>query len=142
MTSRQLAILLIEDNEDDVYFMELALSRAHLEPPIHIADNGQDALDYLSGAGKYADRNVHPLPQCIFLDLKLPFIDGFEILEWIQGQPALRNIPVIILTSSPEEADRQRARQLGARAYPVKPPTPEMLLDALKASPGCLPESR
>ena len=139
MISQRSRILLVEDDEDDVFLMQRAMSRANLDLPMHVAINGQDAIDYLSGTGKYNDRASYPLPLCIFLDLKLPFIHGFEVLQWIRGQPLLRHISVLILTSSPEESDRARAKALGAKAYLVKPPTPESLLEALKFFPQCAP---
>lgn len=131
MIPKYKGMLLVEDDENDVFFMEWALSKAKLDRPVHVAINGQDAIDYLSGAARYADRDVYPLPRWIFLDLKLPFVHGFEVLEWIRSQPNLFNISVFVLTSSPEQRDRNRAAQLGAKAYLVKPPKPQMLLDLL-----------
>jgi CheY-like chemotaxis protein len=131
--SRELPIiLLVEDDEDDVFLMERALSQTRLEVTMHIATNGQEAIDYLSGNGPYGDRAAHPLPALIFLDLKLPFVNGFEVLEWMRRQPALSDIQVLVLTSSPEDRDRQRAQNLGVKAYLVKPPTPQMLLEAFR----------
>lgn len=126
-------IFLMEDDEDDAFIMKRAMSKANLNPPIHTARDGGEAIDYLSGAGKYADRASHPLPHFIFLDLKLPYVSGFEVLEWIRNQPTLHQMEVFILTSSPEARDRQRAEQLGASGYLVKPPTPQMLLEVLKS---------
>ncbi|MDB6065840.1 MAG: response regulator receiver protein [Pedosphaera sp.] len=137
MLEQRRGILLVEDDDNDVFLMKRAMSKARLDPPMHIAVNGQEALDYLQGKGRYADRDVHPIPQCIFLGLKLPFVDGFEVPEWMRKQPSLSEISVFILTSSPEDRDRQRANQLGAKAYLVKPPTPEALIQVLKASPEC-----
>jgi CheY-like chemotaxis protein len=131
--SRELPIiLLVEDDEDDVFLMERALSQTRLEVTMHIATNGQEAIDYLSGNGPYGDRAAHPLPALIFLDLKLPFVNGFEVLEWMRSRPALSDIQVLVLTSSPEDRDRQRAQNLGVKAYLVKPPTPQMLLEAFR----------
>jgi CheY-like chemotaxis protein len=140
MSSPRSRILLVEDDENDVFFMQRAMTRANLEPPMHVAVNGQEAIDYLSGAGKYTDRAAYPLPLCIFLDLKLPFVNGFEVLEWMGQQPPLNHISVLILTSSPEDRDRQRALQLGAKAYLVKPPTPDTLRQALELFPQCAPD--
>jgi CheY-like chemotaxis protein len=131
MTQEKHCVLLVEDNEDDVFLLKRAMSKADLDVRINVASDGQEALDYLAGAGNYADRATHPLPECVFLDLKLPFVHGFEVLEWIRNQPTLAHITVFVLTSSPEDRDLQRARQLGAKGYLVKPPTPQMLLQAL-----------
>src|SRR2546423_3708251 len=139
MTPNSNLILLVEDDENDVFLMERAMSKAGLSLPMHVAVNGQDAIDYLSGTDKYSDRDTYPLPICIFLDLKLPFVNGFEVLEWLRGQPALAGISVFILTSSPEERDREKARELGAKCYLVKPPPPEMLLEAMRMLPACVP---
>lgn len=124
-------ILLVEDDENDVFLMNRALTKANLKVSLQIATNGREAIEYLSGTGKFSDRKAFPLPSSIFLDLKLPFVHGFEVLEWIRKQPALANINVFILTSSPEERDRQRARELGVKGYLVKPPTPPILLQVL-----------
>ena len=125
-------ILLVEDNEDDVFFMRRALTRANLQFNLAVASDGQQALDYLAGNGRYSDRTRHPLPALVFLDLKLPYVHGFDVLEWTRRHPSLKDLPVIVLTSSPEERDRQRARELGAQAYVVKPPTPQSVLDAVR----------
>ena len=132
MSPERRIILLVEDDEDDVFLMERALSQTRLEVPMRIATNGQEAIDYLSGKGPYGDRAAHPLPALIFLDLKLPFVNGFQVLEWMRSQPGLSDIQVLVLTSSPEDRDRQRAETLGVKAYLVKPPTPPMLLEALR----------
>lgn len=131
MTTQSHAILLVEDDENDVFLMNRALTKANVAKPIHVAINGRDAVDYLGGQGIYSDRSAYPLPNCIFLDLKLPFVHGFEVMEWLRKQPALNNIHVYVLTSSPEDRDRDRAKALGARAYLVKPPTPQMLTEVL-----------
>lgn len=120
-------ILLVEDNEDDVFIMRRALKKIGDPYPMQVAITGREALEYLQGAGKFGDRAAYPLPSLIFLDLKLPFVHGFEVLAWIVQQPGLKDIPVLILSSSPEEKDREKARQLGAKAFLVKPPTPEMM---------------
>ncbi len=124
-------ILLVEDSEDDVFLMKRALKESNILNPLQIAVHGQHAIDYLAGTGKYADRVQHPLPSLIFLDLKLPFKHGFEVLQWIREQPGLAAILVIVLTSSSEERDIQQAYRLGARSFLVKPPTPEMLVELM-----------
>jgi len=124
-------ILLVEDNEDDVFLMKRALKEADILNPLQLAVHGQHAIDYLAGTGKYADRVQHPLPSLIFLDLKLPFKHGLEVLRWVRAQRSLDTILVIVLTSSSEEFDIQQSYHLGARSFLVKPPTPEMLLELM-----------
>ncbi len=132
-------ILLVEDNEDDVFLFQRALQKADLDARMQVVRDGEEAIAYLSGTGKFGNRTAYPLPTCIFLDLKLPFVNGFEVLDWMRQQPALKNIDVIILTSSGEERDQRRADALGARGYLVKPPTAEMLLQMGEIFPACSP---
>ena len=124
-------ILLVEDDENDVFFMRRAIQKANLNVSMQVAMDGQSAIDYLDGNGDYSDRTKYPLPRAVFMDLKLPYVHGFEVLAWIRQKPSLRDLPVMILTSSPEDRDRQEAEKLGAQAYCVKPPTREMVLDVL-----------
>src|SRR4051812_28005161 len=95
-------ILLVEDNEDDVFLMTRALKAAGIANPLQIVEDGQQAIDYLKGAGRFADRNTYPMPAIVFLDLKLPIMMGLEVLEWIRGEPGLSDIVVVVLTSSNE----------------------------------------
>jgi CheY-like chemotaxis protein len=120
-------ILLVEDNEDDVFIMERALMKLPLAHKLYIAEHGGVAIDYLGGAHQYSDRISYPIPDLILLDLKMPVANGFDVLNWLNTQPQLKDIPVVILTSSSEPKDRQKADQLGAKTLLVKPPTPEML---------------
>ena len=121
-------LLLVEDNPDDIFLMRRALKKTGLELPVQIVTDGKQALDYLSGSEHYADRQRFPRPTWVFLDLKLPYLNGFEVLEWIRSDADHRDLDVVILTSSPEERDKETARRLGAKAYLVKPPTMESLL--------------
>jgi|GEM_PF-925647 len=119
-------IVLVEDNEDDIFFMRRALKGAGITAPVRVLTDGQQASDFLTSAGTGGAGNL-PAPGLVFLDLKLPYCTGFEVLEAMRRQGTLENTQVVILTSSPEERDRRRARELGAAAYLVKPPTPAML---------------
>jgi CheY-like chemotaxis protein len=127
------SILLVEDNEDDIFVMKRALKLTGINNPLQVVMDGQGALDYLSGEGKYGDREQFPLPVIILLDLKLPYISGFEVLRWIGEQSAVKSIPVIILTSSAEHPDSERAYSMGALSYLVKPPTVEGLQSMMKS---------
>ena len=122
-------ILLVEDSEDDVFIMKHALKQAQITNPLQVVTTGQAALDYLSGANQYADREIYPLPFIVFLDLKLPYVHGFEILAWMRPRGELSSIVVVVLSSSAEERDHERAYALGARSYLVKPPTAQTLKD-------------
>jgi CheY-like chemotaxis protein len=127
------AILLVEDNEDDVFLMKRALKEAGISNPLFVVEDGQQAVDYLSGIAQFADRERFPLPAIVFLDLKLPFKSGCEVLEWIRGQNVLRSLVVVVLTSSEEPGDLSRSYKLGANSYIVKPPTSEQLTDLAKS---------
>lgn len=132
MSSRNMIILLAEDDDNDVFFMKRALQKAEITYPLHIVNNGQETVDYLAGIGKFHDRNRYPLPTLMFLDLKMPFLDGFEVLAWLQSQPALKKITAVVLTSSSEERDRKKAAELGAKGYFVKPPSVETVKEIIK----------
>ena len=127
------AILLVEDNEDDVFFMKRALQGANVVNPLFVVEDGQEALDYLGGAGKFADRDNYPLPVVVFLDLKLPYISGHDVLAWTRRQKDFESLVVIVLTSSNEASDLSRCYALGANSYLVKPPTPDQLEDLARA---------
>lgn len=127
------AILLVEDNEDDVFLMKHALASAGVTNPVHVAETGSLAVDYLSGAGKFGDRGKYPLPAVVFLDLKLPLMSGHEVLAWLRAQRHLEGLIVVVLTSSNEPSDLRRSYSLGANSYLVKPLTARQLLDLAKA---------
>lgn len=127
-------LLLVDDDEGDLFLLQRALQKANLTFPERIATNGEEAIDYLSGNGPFADRTAFPIPRAVFLDLKMPFVSGFEVLEWLRTQPQLASVPVFVLTGSSIERDRQRALELGARQYLTKPPTPDILLHLLRPS--------
>jgi CheY-like chemotaxis protein len=125
-------ILLVEDSEDDVFFMERAIKLAGGRTSLKVAKDGQIAVDYLSGVREYADRKEYPLPSLVLLDLKLPRVPGLEVLRWIRGRPELQTLPVVILTSSGERADLERGYRLGANSFMVKPSESDDLLGLAK----------
>ncbi len=125
-------ILLVEDNRMDVELTLDAFREARLGNTIHVAWNGQEALDYLFGHDEYADREVYPLPDLILLDLKMPGIDGHEVLRQIKETPILKRLPVVILTSSKEEGDRALSYDCGANSYLVKPVSFEGFLTVVR----------
>ena len=129
-------ILLVEDNRMDVELTLDAFQEARLLNTIHVSPNGQDALDYLFGRGKYTDRLTYPMPSLVLLDLKLPGVDGFEVLRQVKSAPILRRLPVIILTSSKEEGDRALTYDIGANSYIVKPVSFNGFLDVIRQIEG------
>ncbi len=118
-------VLIVEDNEDDRELLARAFRRAKVSVPLRFAEDGEQALAALAAAGSAADPARLAV---VLLDLKLPRRSGFEVLEWIKDHPTLRRVPVVVLTSSKESVDLQRAYDLGANSYLVKPAQPEMLL--------------
>ena len=126
-------ILLVEDNEDDAFFMRQALKDAGIANGLQHVEDGKAAVDYLAGTGKYADSDQYPIPMVVFLDLKLPLRSGHDVLAWIRAQPEFQKLVVIVLTSSDETVDLKRSYQLGANSYIVKPPTAAQLLDLANA---------
>jgi len=114
-------ILLVEDREEDVILLRRAFTKANFLNPIQVVSEGDEAIAYLQGAGKYADRSEYPLPKLVLLDLKMPRKDGFEVLQWIRQQPGLSAIRVVVLTASDTVRDVNRAYQLGANSFLTKP---------------------
>lgn len=122
MDNHQFTVLLVEDDLNDIFLVKRAFKKARIQNPLQVVTDGSEAIDYLRGDGKYADRQVHPVPRLIVMDIKMPRKTGFEVLEWVKGQSHhLRRIPVIIVSSSESTEDINRAYELGANAYMVKP---------------------
>jgi CheY-like chemotaxis protein len=125
-------VLLAEDNSTDALMVQRAFKKANLLNPVQVVDDGDKAVAYLAGDGPYADREKYPLPVLLLLDLKLPRRSGLEVLEWLRQQPAIKRLPVVVLTSSKENADINRAYDLGANSYLVKPVDFDPLLELVK----------
>jgi CheY-like chemotaxis protein len=128
----QQTVLLVEDNRDDVLLIERAFKKAHVVNPLQVVRDGEQAIAYLSGEPPYSDRQKHPLPALVLLDLKLPRKSGLEVLAWLRQQPGLKRLRVVVLTSSKEAVDVNRAHELGANSYMVKPVQFNDLLDMVK----------
>lgn len=125
-------ILLVEDEPNSVFFFEHAAKEAGVTNPLHVAKDGQEALDYLDGLGEFADREKHPLPCLVILDLKLPRVSGFEVLKHLRETAETRMLPVLMLTSSASDEDVARAYVLGANGYLVKPSKLEKLVEIVE----------
>src|SRR3954465_14760736 len=114
-------ILVAEDDEDYVILIKQVFARAHIPNPIHVVWNGEEAISYLKGTGKYSNRDEYPLPDIFLLDLKMPRVNGFEVLKWVRAQPSLSALRILVLTSSDRIRDVNEAYQLGANSFLVKP---------------------
>jgi two-component system response regulator len=125
-------ILLVEDNPSDIGLTRRALAKSHVANELVVAEDGQDALDYLLGGGAYAGRDVTQLPTLVLLDLKLPRVDGLEVLRRIRTETLTRRLPVVILTSSKEEQDLATSYDLGVNSYIRKPVDFEQFAQAIE----------
>jgi CheY-like chemotaxis protein len=114
-------VLLVEDFADDVFWMLRAWKKEGLTASLQVVNDGRMALEYLTGKGKYADREKHPTPSLILLDLKLPYIMGLDVLKWMRDRQEFRTLPVIILTTSALQQDVDDAYHRGANGFLVKP---------------------
>ena len=120
-------ILLVDDSSDDIFLVRTAFENAKIVNPIQEAHNGDEAIAYLQGEPPFDDRSKFPLPAVMVLDLNMPRRTGFEVLEWLRTQPGLKRLTVIILTASLREEDVDRAFDLGANSFLVKPSSIEGL---------------
>ncbi len=131
--SKTLTILMADDDEDDRILAQDAMKESRVLNELYFVEDGVELLAYLNGEGKYANRDSYPLPGLILLDLNMPKKDGREALSEIKNNPALRRIPVVILTTSKAEEDMLRGYDLGAASYITKPVTFDSLVELMKA---------
>jgi CheY-like chemotaxis protein len=121
MAPDRAVILIVDDWEDDILLIQRAFLKGNIQNPIHAVRSGEEAVAYLKGEGKYSHRDEYPLPGLILLDLKMPGMDGFEVLKWIRREPGLKATRVIVLTASNLMRDVNEAYRLGANSFLVKP---------------------
>src|SRR4051812_5741045 len=114
-------VLLVEDREDDVLLIRKAFERVKMDTAIQVVRDGEEAIWYLSGIGKYKNRAEYPLPWLVLLDLKMPRVNGFEVLKWIRQQSNCKSLIVVVLTSSEHIQDVNKAYALGANSFMIKP---------------------
>ena len=126
------SVLLVEDDPNDVALTQRAFTRAGFSNPLQVVNDGEQAIAYLAGQPPYADRQRHPLPILVLLDLKLPRRSGFDVLGWLRATPNVRRVPVVVLTSSQHSPDVDRAYDAGANSYLVKPVAFDGLLGVVR----------
>ena len=127
-------ILVAEDDPNDSLLFERAVRKTGFNAVLQVARNGEEAISYLKGDDPYGDRSEHPLPGLIFTDLKMPRVNGFELLEWLKKHEVCRRVPTLVLSSSNEPKDIQNAYELGANCYLLKPRTFDDLSVLIRAS--------
>jgi CheY-like chemotaxis protein len=120
-TRSDIVILLAEDDENDVQMFRRAFQQLAIDSPVQVVSNGEEALAYFKGIGRFSNRAEFPLPDILLLDLKMPRKNGFEVLEWLRGQERLRDMRIVVLTTSADKKDIQKAYQLGAASFITKP---------------------
>jgi len=129
---REVEILLVEDNDQDAELTLRALQKQNLANNVHRVEDGQQALDFLFATGSYGERNINHGPKVVLLDLKLPKVDGLEVLKKVKSDDRTRMIPVVVLTSSKEDQDIVESYKLGVNSYVAKPVEFENFLEAVK----------
>jgi CheY-like chemotaxis protein len=125
-------ILLVEDDPGDVFRIQRAFRKSNLASALEVVTDGEKAIYYLNGEEPYQDRDRYPLPVLMLLDLKLPRRSGFEVLSWLRNESTIKHLPVVVLTSSDQPVDIERAYALGANSYLTKPPAPDALLEMVR----------
>ena len=126
-------ILLVDDNPHDVVLIRLAFRKVGIIDTIHLVKDGAEAMRYINGDDKYADRRTYPPPTLVLLDLKMPGANGFEVLKWIRSHEAFVNLVVVVMSGSRDDADIQRAYELGANSYLIKPTKFEDLVKMMES---------
>ena len=126
-------ILLVDDNPHDVVLIRLAFRKVGIIDTIHLVKDGAEAMRYINGDDKYADRRTYPPPTLVLLDLKMPGANGFEVLKWIRTHDAFENLVVVVMSGSRDDADIQRAYELGANSYLIKPTKFEDLVKMMES---------
>ena len=127
------SILIVDDDPDDANLIRRAVLVLHPKRPVQTVTSGPDLKAYLDGQGCYADRDAFPYPGLILLDLRMPEMDGFEVMEWLKSQPLHAAIPVIVISAFDQQKNIGKAYQLGARTFLSKPVHPESIRDAIRA---------
>ena len=125
-------LLLVDDSENDLLLTRAAFKEAGFDIPLHEVHDGEEAIAYMKGEGPYSDRSKFPIPAVMLMDLNMPRKNGFDVLQWIRAQPGLRRMSIIVLSASMHTADVERAFDLGANSYLVKPGTIKELIQMIR----------
>ena len=136
MTKSKPVVLVADDDSNDVFFLRRAFQKAGLANQVLDVPDGEMAIDYLSGAQDFSDRSRFPVPNLLFLDLKMPKVSGFEVLEWLSKRQELTHMRVVVLSSSGLQSDIQKARTLGAHDYRIKPADIDEMINMVKDVAG------
>lgn len=131
--TNSISILIADDDAQDTLLVRLAAQRAALEMRLDVVKDGEEAIDYLMGRSAYADRQAYPFPAMMLLDLKMPRVNGFDVLDFVRRQPGLRQLPIVIFSSSDDPKDIRRAYDSGANSYLCKPHSNDDLSALLRA---------
>jgi len=129
-------ILLVEDSEEDIVLVKRAFTKARTANTLNVVKDGEEAVKYLAGVGVYGDRGRYPIPFLMLLDLRLPRLSGFDVLGWIRNQPACKDLTVVVLTASDSISDMNKAHELGAYSYLIKPDNFDGLVEVVKRIEG------
>jgi CheY-like chemotaxis protein len=121
MSEKHPIVLVAEDREDDVLMLQRAFRQLGFDIPVQYVNNGDETIAYLAGTGRFANREEYPVPDLLLLDLKMPRKSGFEVLQWLQKQPSLSKLRIVVLTTSSDIYEVNRAYQLGAASFLTKP---------------------
>ena len=132
LNGREPVILLVDDSESDIELLRQAFARAGMQRPLQVVQDGVDAMSYLLGRGEFADRDVHPMPSVLIIDVNMPRLNGLELLTWLRTQPEFSHLMVIVLTGDSRMEAINHAYHLGANSYLIKPTRHEQLLDLIQ----------
>jgi CheY-like chemotaxis protein len=138
---KAVTVLHVDDDPNDTALLQVACAKAAVDFEIHNVEDGDQVIEYLKGSGKYADRTRYRIPGLVLLDLKMPRVEGLEVLKWIRNQSAVKDLPVIVLSGSELQDDIRKAYAVGANSYLVKPPNFTSLISLVREIGARLPAS-
>ena len=138
----QYPVLLAEDNDSDLIFLQRAIRKAGVSVSLQLVRNGEEAVNYLLGEGNYANQERYPLPMLIISNMKMPRMNGLELLTWVKQQPNFKHLPVIVMSSSEDPDEMNQVTTLGGSAYFVKTSSLDMLAEIVKKMISFLPRSQ